>query len=52
MSKLFMLVGSTVGSYAGWWVGGHAGVMTAFILSTVGTGAGLYAGRRMAQGYE
>ena len=52
MSKLFMLVGSTVGSYAGWWAGGHVGVMTAFVVSTIGFGAGLYAGRRVAQGYE
>jgi hypothetical protein len=47
-----MLVGSTIGSYVGWWLGGHAGVMTAFTVSMVGTGAGIYAGRRLAQNYE
>jgi len=52
MSKLLMLVGSTIGSYAGWWLGGHVGVMTAFTLSMIGTGAGLYTGRRIAQSYE
>lgn len=52
MSKLFMLIGTTIGSYAGWWLGAHAGVMTAFILSMVGMGAGLYGGRRIAQNYE
>jgi hypothetical protein len=52
MSKLFMLVGSTIGSYAGWWVGGHVGFMTAFFVSIVGTGIGVYGGRRLAQSYE
>jgi hypothetical protein len=52
MSKLFMLVGSTLGSYAGWWLGGHVGVMTAFTVSMVGTGVGLYGGRTMARRYE
>jgi len=52
MNRLFMLVGSSIGSYAGWWLGAHAGVMTAFMLSMVGTGVGLYSGRRIAQNYE
>jgi hypothetical protein len=47
-----MLVGSTIGSYAGWWLGAHAGFMTAFSLSMVGTGLGIYGGRRIAQNYE
>lgn len=52
MSKLFMLVGSTLGSYAGWWLGAHAGVMSAFVVSMIGTGLGIYGGRRVAQQYE
>jgi hypothetical protein len=52
MSKLFMVIGSTLGSYAGWWLGAHAGVMSAFIVSMVGTGVGIYGGRRVAQQYE
>jgi hypothetical protein len=52
MSKLLMLVGSTAGSYAGWWLGNHVGLMTAFIVSTIGMAAGLYGGRRIAQNYE
>jgi hypothetical protein len=52
MGKLLMLIGSTVGSYAGWWLGGHVGLMTAFVISMVGTGVGLYGGRRIAQRYE
>lgn len=52
MGKLLMLVGSTIGSYAGWWLGAHAGIMTAFMVSMVGMGIGLYGGRRLAQNYE
>jgi hypothetical protein len=52
MGKLLMIVGSTLGSYAGWWLGAHVGVMTAFAVSMVGTGAGIYAGRQVASNYE
>lgn len=52
MKKLLGLVGSTVGSAAGWWLGAHVGIMTAFFVSIIGTGAGLYAGVRMADKYE
>jgi hypothetical protein len=48
MRKLLGFVGMTVGSGLGWWAGAHLGTMTAFMLSMVGTGAGLYAGGRGA----
>jgi hypothetical protein len=51
MSKLLALVGGTVGGALGWWVGARIGLMTAFLLSVVGTGAGVYAGRRIAATY-
>ena len=35
----------------GWWVGEHVGFMTAFIVSTVASGVGLYAGRRFVRDY-
>lgn len=41
-----------MGSYVGWWLGAFVGVMTAFIVSMVGTGIGIYAGRRVAQHYS
>jgi hypothetical protein len=37
-----------VGSWLGWWLGDHVGLMTAFILSMIGAGFGLYYGRRLA----
>ena len=52
LTKLLMLVISTIGSYAGWWLGARIGTMTAFILSMVGLGVGLYAGREVARRFE
>jgi hypothetical protein len=51
MRKLFTFLGATVGSYAGWALGAPVGTMTAFMLSMVGTGLGIYAGLRVAQHY-
>lgn len=48
MAKLLGFVGSFVGSSIGWWLGARVGIMTAFMLSIVGTGAGIYLGRRIA----
>lgn len=45
------LVGTTIGGGIGWWLGARAGVMTAFICSMIGTGAGLYAARRFVSTY-
>lgn len=52
MTKLLVFLGATVGGYAGWWCGERVGIMTAFLVSIVGTGAGMYLGRRAAQRYE
>jgi len=51
MEKVMGLIGATVVGAAGWWAGEHVGLMTAFVLSMVGTGVGLYAGRRVAREY-
>ena len=52
MGKLFSFVGATVGSYAGWALGAREGFTTAFIVSMIGTGIGIYYGRRLARAYE
>jgi hypothetical protein len=49
MQKLLAMIGMSVGGYVGWFVGAPVGIFTAFALSMVGTGAGLYAARRAAQ---
>ena len=48
MTKLMVFVGATPGGSIGWWLGDYAGVFAAFMLSMVGTGIGMYAGRRFA----
>jgi uncharacterized membrane protein YeaQ/YmgE (transglycosylase-associated protein family) len=49
--KLLGFIGATLGGWIGWWAGAHAGTMTAFIVSMVGTGLGIYAGKRIADEY-
>ena len=51
MLKLYSFIGATAFSYAGWALGAPFGTMTAFMLSFVGTGVGIYAGRRVARYY-
>jgi|MGYP003334251932 hypothetical protein len=52
MKKLLVLVGSTVGSSVGWWLGANIGIMTAFMLSMVGLGFGMWGGARLAARWE
>ena len=51
MSKLFSFLGATIGGYAGWFLGAKIGFTTAFMLSMVGTGVGIYYGRLIARHY-
>jgi predicted MFS family arabinose efflux permease len=37
MKKLLILIGMTLGGWVGWWLGDRFGVMTAFIVSTLGS---------------
>ena len=39
---LLKFVGITLGGYLGWWAGEQVGMMTAMMLSAVGSGLGLY----------
>ena len=49
MRKLLAVIGTTLGGYLGWILGAPVGTVTAFAVSMVGTAAGLYAARRVAQ---
>ena len=51
MSKFYSFLGATIGSYAGWMIGARIGQASAFIVSMIGTGLGIYYGRRIAQYY-
>jgi uncharacterized membrane protein YeaQ/YmgE (transglycosylase-associated protein family) len=48
MMKLAGFVGATIGGWIGWYAGALVGTFTAFIVSIVGTGFGIYAARRLA----
>jgi hypothetical protein len=51
MSKLLSFIGLTAGGWIGWAIGERFSFAAAFLLSIVGTGLGLYIGRRIAQEY-
>ena len=48
MIAVLSWTGATLGGGLGWWVAAPYGVFSAFLLSMVGTGIGLYLGRRLA----
>jgi hypothetical protein len=50
--KLFKFIGATIVSGIGWWLGAMVGIMTAVILSAIGTGFGIYWGGKVADHYE
>lgn len=48
VKKILSLAGSVLVSSLLGWAGGQYGMMTGFMLGTVGTGLGMYAGYRLA----
>ena len=53
MNKLVITLCSTVASYAGWWLGAQVGgIFTAFTVSMIGTGLGIYAGKRVVNMWD
>lgn len=52
MRKTLGLVGSVACSSLLGWIGSRHGLMTGFMLGMVGTGLGLYGGRRLAERLE
>lgn len=51
MKKILSSCGMFLGGWIGWAIGMHAGLFTAFIVSMVGSGAGLYAALRVSSHY-
>jgi uncharacterized membrane protein YeaQ/YmgE (transglycosylase-associated protein family) len=49
MAKLLGFIGATIGGWIGWAIGAPVGMFTAFAVSMVGTGVGIYYGRRAAE---
>lgn len=50
VKRLLDLIGMFVGGWVGWTAGAAISFFTAFIVSVVGTGLGLYAIRRLTRG--
>jgi len=48
MTKWLVMLCSTIFSALGWYAGESFGIFTAFIVSMVGTGVGMYVGRQLA----
>ena len=48
MTKLLLFMAAMIGGGIGWWLGSFIGLMTAFMVSVVGTAAGVYAARRFS----
>lgn len=42
------MLGTSIVGGIGWWLGDKIGIMTAVVLSAVGTGVGLYLAHRLA----
>lgn len=49
MKGILNLVGMTFGGWIGWALGAQVSFFTAFIVSMVGTGLGLYAAQRVTR---
>ncbi len=48
MKKLLGFLGSAIGSTLGWYIAAKFGFMTAFFVSTIAGGVGLYYGVKVA----
>ncbi len=53
VTRLLIFVGMIGGGWLGWWVGDYfdLGLMWDFLLSTLGTAIGVYAGWKVGQDY-
>ena len=49
MKVILQLAGTTLGGWIGWSLGERMGIFAAFMLSLVGTAAGLYWTRKLTQ---
>lgn len=49
MAKMLNLIGMTIGGWLGWAVGAKVSIFTAYVVSMVGTGVGLYVSMRVTR---
>lgn len=51
MKRICIILGIVVFGWIGWWIGAKVGFMTAYVLSTLGSMAGVYVGWRIYRDY-
>jgi hypothetical protein len=51
MKRICIILGIVVFGWIGWWIGAKIGFMTAYVLSTLGSMAGVYVGWRIYRDY-
>jgi hypothetical protein len=49
MKRFLDLMVMSLGGWIGWWLGAFVSIFTAFVVSMIGTGAGLYAARKISK---
>ncbi|MGD8321339.1 MAG: hypothetical protein PVJ02_12820 [Gemmatimonadota bacterium] len=49
MQRILNLCGMTIGGWLGWVIGAKVSIFTAFIVSMVGTGVGLYYAQKITR---
>lgn len=49
MTRLLNFLGMTLGGWLGWVIGAPVSIFTAFIVSVVGTGVGLYVAQKVTR---
>jgi len=52
MKTIIIIILTSVCGWVGWWLGYQVGIFTALVLSMIGTGLGVYAGRKINQMYS
>jgi hypothetical protein len=51
MKGILAFTGMTIGGAIGWWLGAFVGITTSVMLSSIGSGAGLFAARWLMREY-
>jgi len=51
MKKLILLISITIFGWIGWLLGAYVGIMTAYVVSVIGSLFGVYVGVRINQNY-
>jgi len=49
LKRILDMIAMTAGGWVGWWMGAFVSIFTAFVISMIGTGLGLYAARRLSK---